>query len=185
MKRSTKAIGISSALGIVLISSVVYLNYRQKIMWNYRDPAKEISINYPANWKPMPGYGGAKVVFASPFEGSLDYFQENVSVVIQDISKQPSNLREYSDEAIYQMELVFMHNFILEESTAVATLSGYPAYKIIFTGKGPDTELRYYMTWTVVNKVTAYQITYTAFTSQFDKYFPQVEKMVNSFKILK
>lgn len=185
MKRSTKAIGISAALGVILISSVAYLNYRQKIMWKYKDPAKEISIKYPANWKPMPGYGGAKVVFASPFDGQLDYFQENVSVVIQDISKHPASLREYSDEAIYQMELVFKHNFILEETTAVATLSGYPAYKLIFTGKGPDTELRYYMTWCVVDEVTAYQITYTAFTSQFDKYYPQVQKMVASFKILK
>lgn len=185
MKRSTKAIGISSVVGIILISGVVFLNYWKKQMRKYRDPAKEVSIKYPADWVVMQGYGGAKVVFASPFDGPLDYFQENVSVVIQDISKAPLNLREYSDKAIEQMQAVFQENFILEESTAIATLSGLPAYKVIFTGKGPETELMYYMTWAVVDKVTAYQVTFTAFPSQFDKYYPTVQKMVESFQILK
>ncbi len=133
----------------------------------------------------MPAYGGTVVVFASPLEGALDYFQENVSVIIQDISRTPQTLQEYSTEAISQMKMVFKDNFVLDESTNVATLGGIPAYKIIFTGKGPDSEYRYYVTWAVVNKVKVYQVTYTAFSSQFDKYFPTAQKMVESFKVLK
>ncbi len=152
------------------------------------DKKKRISIRYPQEWEITEGYHGSTVLIASPLEGPLDFFQENVNVVIQDISAAPHDLKEFTDVAIGQMELVFLHNFILEESSHVATLSGYPAYKVIFTAKGPPEmgiDFRYYMIWTVLDDVTAYQVTYTAMPNNFDKYWAEVEKMVSSFKILK
>lgn len=185
MKRSTKAIGITSFVGVFLIVSVLYLRYRQQTFRTFIDRASKVSVKFPSDWTIKKGYGGAVVVFASPLDNALDTAYENVSVVVQDISTEPMSLGEYSDVAIKQMEGTFEKNFILEESTAVATLAGQPAYKIIFTGKGPEVELKYYFTWTVIDKVTVYQVVYAAIPSQFDKYYPIVEKMLASFKILK
>lgn len=172
-------------IGIVLILSVLYLKYRQNTFRKFIDHDNNVSIEFPANWIIKKDFSGAVVLFLAPAEGPIDVFQENLNIVVQDISLEPMSLTEYSDAAIKQMEGTFDKNFILEESTAVATLAGVPAYKIIFTGKGPDVELKYYITWTVIDKVKAYQVTFAAFPSQFDKYYPTVEKMLSTFKILK
>lgn len=185
MKKRTKIIYITGGVGLILIVTIVTLFLLQFKFRRYTDKARGFSIEYPAEWEVMKDYGGAAVVFKSPLDGPLDVFHENVNIIVQDISHDPLTLREYSDRAIYQMEVTFMQNFELEESTAVATLGGYPAYKIIFTGHGPNTELRYYMTWIVLDKVRAYQVNYTALPSQFDKYDPLVERMLLSFKVLR
>lgn len=183
MNKRTKRIYISGAIGLVLIIVVVLLYLFQFQHRTFTDKKNGFSIEYPADWEVLKDHAGAPVQLRSPLDGALDVFYENVTVIVQDISQEPMTLSDYSDKAIWQMEVVFMQNFVLEESTALATLSGHPAYKVIFTGLGPDTEIMYYMTWTVLNKTKVYQVVYTALPSQFEKYYPVVERMLSSFKI--
>ena len=123
----------------------------------------------------------AAVLFYSPQENDLDFFKESVNVVVQDISGNPLNLKEYSQLAIEQMKVVFGDNMVIFESapTFFADQSGY---KLIFVGKGPETDLRYMSVWTIKG-LTAYQVTYTALNSQYERYISKVKKMLKSFRI--
>lgn len=185
MNRRQKIIYISGGIGVLLILIAVGMFLWQFQFLTFTDKARGFSIEYPAKWKAVKNFGETAVMFKAPLDGPLDVYPENVTVVLQDISQKPKSLMEYTDKAIDQMETVFLDNFVLEESTAVATLGGYPAYKIIFTGKGPDQDIMMYMTWTVIDEHWVYQVSYSALPSQFEKYDLIVERMLASFKILR
>ena len=185
MKKRTRLIYISGGIGVLLTLIAVGLFLWQFQFLRYTDKKRGFSIESPTRWKTVKNFGETAVMFKAPLDGPLDIYPENVTVVVQDLSHNPKSLMEFTDKAIEQMEAVFMHNFVLEESTAVATLGGYPAYKIIFTGKGPNQDIMMYMTWAVVDKQTVYQVTYSALPSQFEKYDLTVERMLASFRILR
>lgn len=183
MKRTTRNWALTALVGVLLVAVGLYLRYDVNRIVTYTDKDKIFTVNHPAGWKVKRNFRGVRVMFVSPLDGELDTFQENVTVNIQDISTSPMGLQEYSDTAIKQMEVVFMKNFELEESTYVATLGGLPAYRVIFTGKGEDTEIRYYMIWALDGN-TAYQMTYTGLPSQFDKFYSVADNMMKSFTLL-
>ncbi len=180
-QKNTLIAAIVGLLGIILILSVVWVVSKEHRFRKYHNKRGGFSISYPATWAYEENKGGAAIIFFSPKENDLDFFKENVNVVVQDISANPMELKEYSELAIKQMELVFADNFVLLDS-GVTFLSGQGAYKIVFLGKGPDTELKYMSAWTIKGH-TAYQVTYTALSSQYDRYLLQVKRMLISFRI--
>ena len=124
----------------------------------------------------------APVIFFSPKENAMDFFQENFSVVTQDLSASPKNLKDYSDQAVKQVEVVFKAEIeVLANDDA--DLAGLPAHKFEYRLKDPKLTLHALHMWTVDNNNMAYQLTYTALESSFDKYWPKVRRMINSFKL--
>ena len=180
-KKQTLLAGVAALLGIVLILGVVLTMSREHRFKKYHNTAGGFSISYPATWDFQENKGGAAVIFFSPEENDLDFFKENVNVVVQDISGNPMTLKAYSELAIKQMQLMFKDNFVAIES-APTFVDGQAAYKLIFIGKGPDTELKYMSVW-LIKDLTAYQITYTALFFQYDRYIGKMKSMVNSFHI--
>ena len=172
--------GMVSLAGVVLMAVIFILVGKEYIFQPYENQGAGFKIEYPRDWTREENQNGAAVIFYSPLDNKLDYFRDNVNIVVQDLQK-PMTLSEYSDLAIKQMEGVFTTNFQVTESV-VATLSGRPAHKLVFTGKGPDTELKYYIVWTL-DETKAYQVTYLAFPSAYEKYLPKVEKMISSFRL--
>ncbi|MBN1870262.1 MAG: hypothetical protein JW847_06800 [Candidatus Omnitrophica bacterium] len=172
---------VTALLGIVLILGTVLILGKEHRFKKYHDKYGGFSISYPAAWSLEKGKGGTAVIFFSLQENDMDFFKESVNVVVQDISANPLDFKAYTELAIKQMELVFGENFVILES-GPAFVAGRSAYKLIFLGKGPDTELKYMCVW-LLKDVTAYQITYTALSSQYDRYIDKVKKMVNSFRI--
>ncbi len=136
---------------------------------------------YPARWAYRENSGGAAVIFFSPKENKLDRFQENVNIVIQDLSDNPKNLKEYTSKAIRQMEVVFKENLIVKESVDIY-FAGQPAHKFVYIGKGPDWEFKNTHIWTI-RGLKAYQFNYIGTSSEFNQYKDKVEKMFKSFKI--
>lgn len=179
--RQNLGIGIVFCIGILLILSVVWVLSKQYRFREYRNERKGFSVKYPAAWAFEENKNGAAVIFFSPTETELDFFRENVNVVVQETQGEPKTLRQYSDLAIKQMELVFEKNFVLLESMPIR-FAGREGYKIVFLGKGPDTELKYMCVWTL-DGVKAYQLTYTALSSQYDRYVSKMKRMVRSFHI--
>ena len=61
-------------------------------------PVYGISIKYQRDWVKQEGVMGTVVAFLSPKEGTSDIFQENLNIMVQDLSKSPMTLSEYTVE---------------------------------------------------------------------------------------
>ena len=182
-QRKTKNIfiGVAAGVGIILILSGAWVASREYRFKSYKNSEHGFSIKYPAAWSLEENKNGAVVLFYSPQENDLDFFKESVNVVVQDISGNPMDIRGYSQLAIEQMEAVFGENMIIIES-APTFFADRTGYKLIFLGKGPETDLRYMSVWTIEG-LTAYQVTYTSLNSQYERYVSKVKRMLRSFRI--
>lgn len=176
-------IGIVAAAGIILILGAVWVLSREHRFKRYRSDRDGFSIKYPAAWSFEENKDGAAVIFFSPLDNELDFFKESVNVVVQDISGNPLDLKKYSETAIRQIEAVFEENLVILE-TGPVFFAGQAGYKFIFLGKTPEDEpdLRYMCVWTLKG-LKAYQVTYTAILSQYERYLPEMKRMLRSFRI--
>jgi len=173
--------GIVAGVGIVLILSGAWIASREYRFKSYKNSEYGFSIKYPAAWSLEENKNGAAVLFYSPQENDLDFFKESVNVVVQDIAGNPMEIKDYAKLAIKQMEAVFGENMIIIESEPIffADRSGY---KLVFVGKGPETDLRYMSVW-AIEGLTAYQVTYTSLNTQYEHYVSKVKRMLRSFRI--
>jgi len=180
-KRQNIIIIITASVGIILILSALWIVSKEHRFKKYQNDQYGFSIKYPASWALKENVNEADVIFYSPVENELDFFRENVNVVVQDISGNPMNLEEYSETAIEQMEAVFGENLLTIESgpTYIAKQGGY---KYVFIGKTPETELKYMTVW-LIRGLDSYQLTYTSLASQYDQYLSKVKRMFKSFRI--
>lgn len=177
---------IAGSIGIALILTVAWFYTKQFRMTRYTSKTYGFSLKYPADWSVIENRDGVAAVFLSPPETEMDRFRENAAIVIQkipDISTKPMDLARYTQVAIRQMRVVFDKNLEVVESEP-DVLSGYPAHRFIFIGRGPDgTELQMMIMWTLVDDV-AYQIAFNAQNiSQYEKFMPRVEGIFKSFQI--
>jgi len=172
---------IVAGIGIILILSGAWVVSREYRFRSYTSDDHGFSIKYPAVWSQEENKNGAAVLFYSPQENDLDFFKESVNVVVQDISGNPTNIKEYSQLAIEQMKAVFGDNMIIFESNPTF-FAGQSGHKLVFVGKGPEADLQYMSVWTIKD-LTAYQVTYTALNSQYERYMSKVNKMLKSFRI--
>ena len=180
-KKQNLSLGIIAGIGIILILSAFWIFSKGHRFKNYHNERTGFSIKYPVDWAQEETGIGNSVIFLSAQENELDIFRENVSVVVQDLSGNPMALKEYSELAIHQMEVVFKENLIILVSEP-AFFGKRKGYKFEFLGKGPDAELHYLIYWTI-RGMTAYQVTYTAISSKYDRYLSKVKKMIRSFHI--
>ena len=175
--------GIVAGIGVSILLVVGWSVSKQYRWSGYRNAAYGFSIQYPANWTVKENYEGTAVFLLSPLENKLDFFPENVNVVVQDLSQKPMDLDKYSNIAIHQMQVVFKQNLEVLESDSTY-LDGHPAHNFVFLAKGPDMEMKIKCVWTVIDETKAYQVTFGALTSQYDKYVTKVQKIIQSFQIL-
>jgi len=151
-------------------------------MKSYENYADRYKIQYPLDWKVQEEAMGASVTFLSPQEGDKDKFQENVNIVIQDFGEQKVTLKEYSEAVKNEIKQ------ILPGSQVVASgdikLSKIPGQKMITTVQAPEMKLKMLQSWMIKgNKV--YMITFTAEESQYALLEKTVDKILQSFKIIK
>ena len=172
---------IAAGIGIIAIGITSWIFFNHYRFNQYTNDQHNFSIKYPASWTLGENINNAAVIFYSPQETELDIFRENVNIVVQDISKNPLSLKRYSKTAIRQMEAVFSNNMMILESEPMF-FAGQEGYKFVFTGKTPETELQYMSVWTITG-LTAYQVTYTALASQYDRHLPKVKRMIRSFHL--
>lgn len=147
---------------------------------SYTDNTNYFSINYPEQWK--QNMRGNIVIFASPKDNSKDSFDENVNVVVQDLSKQSVNLEEYTTLTKNQITGMFGETAIV--SIKNATIGGLPAKEMIYNMNYNGKELKLKQVWMIKGKV-AYLLTYTAEPNKFDTYLEVATKIITSFKLSK
>jgi serine/threonine-protein kinase len=143
-------------------------------------PDYGIRIKYPADWTKDEQIMGAVVVFFAPTEGPSDIFQENVNIIVQDLSAQPMTLDEYTELSLGQIEQFITDPSILDSSAV--TLADIPGHRVVYTGKQGQYDLKWMQVWTVQNN-KAYVISYTAETSKYSTFLGTAQEMIDSFEI--
>lgn len=180
-QRQTIIAIITGGIGLALILAAGWFFLKPYLSLNYENGQYGFALKYPAAWSFAENQGGAAAIFYSPKENALDIFRENVNIVIQDISQNPMGLDKYTETAITQMQAVFGTNLEILDSSPTS-IDNRPAHQFVFIGKGPDGNLQYQCRWTLAG-TTAYQITYTAIATGYQRHLAEAERILGSFRI--
>mgnify|MGYP001589869577 CR=1 FL=1 len=183
-RRQAVLFSLVGALGMILIIAAIYMAMSAQRFLVYEDTRLGIRIKYPENWGKVENQPGVVVAFLSPQETDLDIFNESVNIVAQDLSQEPMTLNNYTNLAIRQMQAVFKKSMQVIESTPTL-LAGHSAHKFVYQGsdqKNPKLNIRIMHIWCIKNNM-AYQVTYTALVTSFDRYLKIVNTMLGSFAI--
>ncbi len=152
----------------------------------YENPIFGIKILYPANWDKQENSSSSNnnstlidlVAFSPPFKNNSDIVGKLV-VQVDNISDiKPITLAKYANDTVSDLRLDFKVN------QSNATLAGNPAYKFVYTGLEASIDLKAIMVLTIKGD-RAYIISYTAEPEKYSYYLPTVQKMIDSFEILK
>jgi hypothetical protein len=152
----------------------------------YENPIFGIKISYPANWDKQENTSSSNdnstlndlVAFSPPFKNNSDIVGKLI-VQVDNISDiKPITLANYANDTVSDLR----QDFRVSESNA--TLAGNPAYKIVYTGLEASIDLKAMMVMTIKGD-RAYIISYTAEPEKYSYYLPTVQKMLDSFEILK
>lgn len=147
----------------------------------YVNYAQRIKIHYPVAWIMQEEVMGAVVTFNSAQEGANDRFQENVSIIIQDLGEQKVTLKQYTEAVIGQLPRIMPGLNLIESKPII--LSKNPAHKIICTAQQAEFRLKILQVWTIKDNRT-YMLTFTAEEGKYPKFDKTVEKMLKTFKIM-
>jgi len=168
-------------VGAVLTALGATVYHQQFGLKKYTDREAGFSIRFPKDWAYASHQNGALAIFYTPAESDYDQFTENVNVTIQDISRNPMAIRDYSATVVKQMESLFSQEINVVESTEM-NVGGRPGHKFVFVGKGPSP-MKMMIVWGMKGE-EVYQVTYTALEDTFNFYLEPVQQMINSFRIL-
>lgn len=183
-QRQTILITAIGVISLVLIAGAMFTIISNKQFSTFESSSAQVSISYPSKWEVRKNVPGAVVGFVAPKQSVLDVFQSNVSIVTQDLTGRAISLKAYGQEAEMQMK-GFFKGAIAVEYSGQAYVAGMDAYKLIYRGineTNPSLNLKAEHIMFLKNE-TAYQVTYTALESKFDKYADAFEKMAASFRI--
>lgn len=139
---------------------------------------KEYEIAYPENWYKQDNSNA--VFFVSPMESSRDLFKENVNIILQDLSKQPMTLEEYTQLSKKQVSDAYGSSAII--SIKNKKVAGQPAKEMVFRRTYQAGYLKLKQYWFIKGHY-AYLFTYTADESSYANYQSLINEMVDSFKL--
>jgi hypothetical protein len=152
----------------------------------YDNPMFGIKILYPSNWEKQENTSSSSdnssirdvVAFSPPFRNTSDIVGKLIVQVDNILDIKPITLANYANDTVSDLK----QDFRVRQSNA--TLAGNPAYKIEYTGLEANVDLQAMMVLTIKGD-RAYIISYTAEPEKYSYYIPTVQKMIDSFEILK
>jgi hypothetical protein len=145
----------------------------------YTDTNSSIKVDIPFNWEVRRinnSFIGDVVQFISPnFQG--DKFREAVTISIEKFS---GTFNQYT-----QLEVQDIRQHIKSASITAnhtSTLAQRKASELVYTVKEGNKTTKYWKKSTLYNK-QVYTITYAASVVDYNKYFPTVQHMAQTFEI--
>ena len=148
---------------------------------SYDNIAQGIKIKYPDNWNKQEESNAITkevVQFISPKESDADKFQERLIVTVEPTSNK--TLDEYTKLSKQEILKLDKNAKIAQEGES--TLAGKNGYRVVYTTKEGNEELKKLNVWTMKND-KAYLITYEAEAGKYEKFLPVVEKMIKSLEV--
>jgi len=152
----------------------------------YENPIFGIKMLYPTDWVKLENTSSPNknstlidLVTFDPQSNTSSDIPGKLVVKVDNISDiKPITVSEYSNQIISDLR----QDFKVAESTT--TLAGLPAYEFVYTGAEESVDLKAMVVLTIKGD-RAYIISYTAEPEVFQSYLPKVQKMIDSFEILK
>jgi len=141
------------------------------------------SFQYPSNWElDTSGQLGTSFILFSPQESEEDPFQENVNLLIQDLTGMNIDLDQFTAISEEQVKSLGTNSNLIESKRMK---SGNTAYqKIIYTADQGLFHLQHEQYYWMINE-HAYILTLTTEQHQFDNYKETGERILNSFTFTK
>jgi eukaryotic-like serine/threonine-protein kinase len=160
----------------------------------YDNPGLGIKILYPSDWKPFQTSTTVNrtiIEFRQKVMSEHDTLTSFMTVSVENLSGTIRTLDVLTKQNV-DLANKTLPNFQLIESN-ITTLANNPAYKIISTfanvGLGDDDPLRspQFQTMTIwtIKGDRMYTISYSQIPSEFSRYLPIIQKMIDSFEITK
>ncbi|HUR31878.1 MAG TPA: PsbP-related protein [Saprospiraceae bacterium] len=143
----------------------------------------EFKLQYPESWTlDTSGQWGAAVMIFSPLESEADQFNENVNVLIQDLTGQNINLEKYKQITEEQITTLATDGKIIE--SAIVMIGNEESFRFMYTMTQGIFKLKISSVCLIHND-QAYLITFTGEVDQFDDYKSIGEQILNSFALIK
>jgi len=160
---------------------------------NYSSSISGVKVKYPLNWQHAEQPVGRIYIiqFFSPLQNDADNFRDNINIAIENLPNNRTNVTQYSNASI-RVITRSLPGFNLIASNNSENFHGSPAAEKIFTAKqavldknlkAVALDLKMTQLYTLKNN-KAYVITYAAETSNYDRYLPTVQKIIDSFQIM-
>ncbi len=147
----------------------------------YENAALGLKAEYPAIWQTLEDVRGVAVVFHSPLESAEDKYNDNVHVIVEDVSAQPWLTAEaYAASGIGKLP-ASLADFRLVGNKS-DTVSGRPARLLEYTGARGDFRLHFLQAVTIADG-KAFLITYVAEEGSYAKYLPTAQRILASVTI--
>ena len=148
----------------------------------YKDDTIGIEIDYPAGWIHELHARGL-VTFLASSEGNSNTYSAGLGIVVQQLKSKNMPLNEITKIQIKNLTQSHPDFRLIESSES--RLSGNFAKKIVFTATDDmNHERKAMQIWTLKGD-KAYLITYKAEPGQYSKYLPTIQKMINSFRLIR
>lgn len=162
----------------ISILLIMFGSYTQGKM--IKHTGQNYEILYPAGW--IKQEKSNVLIFMSPRENERDLFQENVNLILQDLSQQPMSLEEYTELTKKQVTDNIGAKAIV--SLKATTLAGQQAMEFVYNMYYQGRNLKVKQYWFIKSNI-AYVFTFTAEQSQYGGYESTALEMIKSFKFTK
>jgi hypothetical protein len=173
-----------------LSMGIAYAQQQQQGEWSlYENATHGVSMLYPSNWTQQNSTvaaGDDRFIFISEFfspEEADGYFVY-IPIAI-DAMPQSTNIEGYLNESIdiLRQDPDFVDMQVLSSSVGNFTLAGMPAYNLEITYTDPEFGPQNMLEVGTIFDNRVYYIQYFADLPIYQKYFPIVERMIESFQI--
>jgi len=141
------------------------------------------TIQYPSSWElDQSGDLGSSFILFSPLESEQDSFQENINLLIQDLTGMEIDLDKFASISEDQVKTMIPNSNLIESIRLKPETGEY--HRIIYTGDLGMYHVKYEQYYWMINE-QAYILTLTTELDKFDKYKETGERILNSFMIKK
>lgn len=189
LARITLVIAMSLLGGLAV--GIAYAQQQQGEEWSlYQNVTYGVSMLYPSNWtqQNMTEAGNDdRFILVSKFfsPAEADGYFADVTIAI-DGMPQSTNIQGYRSQSIdiYRQDPNFEDFQLLSSSIGNFTLAGMPAYAFEITYTDPEFGPQNVLEVGRIFDNRVYYIQYFADPPIYQKYFPIVERMIESFQIM-
>ncbi|MFL6315970.1 MAG: PsbP-related protein, partial [Nitrososphaeraceae archaeon] len=157
----------------------------------YENPTYGIRIRYPGDWQKTEHLNANRfwVDFMSPFKkNNPNAFPVTLSLSVEGLNHTITTTTNEYVNGILNNAKQSLPDFQIIESNPDANMTGISAYKIVysFLSQDPAAQVHFQSMniWSVKDK-KVYAISYTQAKSLYAAYLPTVQKMIDSFEIIK
>ena len=167
--------------------------FAQNDQWlNWEDPDKEFSLQYPSDWTVRPRENRFEEQDISFYiDGDFTTLTNLTTLGIDVYNTTSTDLKELMEQAVESASTnpnnILINTKLFEGPEYVKyTVSGKPAASVIWLHDNHDNPLSGQAVYLFIASIVGdkfVRINYNSYDKQFDKYLPEVEKVVQSIKV--